>query len=116
MSLWLLAGLGHQVWADEQTEPLRLRLELALAVLRDEPQAASASCIDVMKQVQTTERRARADRGDAVKRQADRDELMSAYENAWELCGTDAARVCRDAPLAGQQKNCRALERHPELD
>ena len=88
------------------------QLARVIAVLRLQPNAAGQSCLDALHEVHQTEdqvkilqnKSSRPDLGLA------QDVLETDYENAKEICGADASRVC-SAPeiVAGSEGVCKSF-------
>ncbi|MGI4793653.1 MAG: hypothetical protein ACRYG8_06105 [Janthinobacterium lividum] len=109
----VLAGaLGSSASADE-SDSARLQLDKVLIVLRLQSSAASKACLDAMSQVHDTEKQVSVhnnDTGSHPELDIARDVLESDYQNSVQLCGADAARVCREDVRSDTNKACMALQ------
>ncbi len=79
--------------------PDRTRLNRILTVLRLKPDEASSACITSMRAVHHAE-------GPG----ADPAQTEFAYENASQMCGVDAVRLCHNALTSNVSAPCAALE------
>lgn len=108
-----LFGLGVS-WAraDDNDGP-RQQLDKVLGVLRLKTDAAGHACLEAMKQVHETEEQVKEHQSDATNKpdlSIAQDVLESDYQNSTQLCGADAARVCREDHDANLQKPCQNLQ------
>ncbi len=104
----LLAG-RHAALADDldQSEPQRVAMDAAVAVLGPNKAPTSKACLDLLDEWKTT---MSAIRYDMVHHDPDlpnaRDVLAMNYADAARRCGADAQRYCAAKPAA---RNCAAL-------
>lgn len=114
---------GDGASAPDTTMPSRADLNRVLSVLQLRSDAASAPCLDAMKQVHATElqvadqiahrsKPASADSDPVPDPDLDvaRDVLDSDYEAATRACGTDAAHVCAGDVTATLARACSSLK------
>lgn len=90
----------------------RDQLARVIAVLRLQPNAAGQSCLDALHEVHQTEDQVKVLQNKSSKPDLGlaQDVLETDYENAKEICGADAGRVCL-APekLVGSEAACKSL-------
>ncbi|MCH4092605.1 hypothetical protein [Acetobacter sp.] len=72
------------------------QLRKELAVLQADPEQASEACINAMKELRDTQAKISAaeERSSSADLTVAKDVLESDYENAIEMCGPDARRLC----------------------
>ncbi|MGI4747382.1 MAG: hypothetical protein ACRYGI_08450 [Janthinobacterium lividum] len=102
---------SRSVRADE-TDVGRVQLDKVLSVLRIQTDAASKACLAAMANVHDTEQQVRNhtnDTGAHPDLDIAKDVLESDYQNGAQLCGADAARVCRDTTTGALAHACSAL-------
>ena len=111
--LLLLFSLPAQADDQGRSDDLaREQLARAIAVLRLKPEAAGQSCLDALHEAHQTEDQlkkleSKAKDPDLALAQ---DVLETDYENAQEVCGTDARRTCAIAQEpSGMTSACRRL-------
>ena len=116
----LLAALPGVAHADEPGpaggEITRQQLARVLTVLRLQPSAAGASCLDSLRDMHKTEDQIKAlqVRAKDPDKALAQDVLESDYENSKEICGADAAHLCSSgSPVAGLAAACNTM-RHAE--
>jgi len=111
-ALLLGGGLVSPALAQE-ADASRVHLDKILGVLRLHTEAAGPSCLAAMKQVHETEEAVKAHQDDA-RNKADlsvaQDVLDSDYQNGAQICGADAARLCRETTDPRVSGACRALQ------
>ena len=111
VSLVALAA-SSSVRADE-TDIGRAQLDKVLSVLRLQTDAASKACLSAMTNVHDTEQQVKNhtnDTGAHPDLDIARDVLESDYQNGAQLCGADAARVCRGTATGELAHACSALQ------
>lgn len=94
----------------------RAQLDKILTVLRLHTEAASKACLSAMLEVHETEKQVAAHQNDAANHtdlDIARDVLESDYQNSAQVCGADAARVCRESPTGKLAAPCAALQGVP---
>ena len=115
VQLSIAASLSSAAHADEQApsgDVARDQLAKVIAVLRLQPAAAGQSCLDALHEVHHTEDQVKvlqnkANHPDLALAQ---DVLETDYENAKEICGADAGRICTAQDRAqGMDAVCGAL-------
>ncbi len=112
-----LIGLVAPVasWADDtdsSADLARVQLNRVIKVLRLQPSAASPACLDSLAEMHKTEDQVKALRSRAKDPDTSlaMDVLETDYENASEICGADASRVCLTPnQVDGLPANCAAL-------
>ncbi len=101
--------------ADEQgqsSDLTRDQLARVIAVLKLQPAAAGQSCLDALHETHQTEDQVKLLQNKAKNPDLGlaQDVLETDYENAKEICGADASRVCAaPGPVAGVDAACAAL-------
>ena len=111
----LMSGMAGFARADDAGGG-RVQLDKILAVLRQKTEAASKACLSAMTEVHETEQQVNAHQNDASNHtdlDIARDVLESDYQNSAQVCGADAARVCREAPAGTLAASCAALQGAP---
>lgn len=96
----------------QEGDPARGQLDKILIVLRLRMDAAGKPCLDAMAQVHATEEQVKEhtnDSGNHPDLDIARDVLESDYQNGSQLCGADAARVCREDHGSDMAKACQNL-------
>lgn len=115
-----ICGLTMPVFAadDPSSKALTAILSPVLDILKVKPDAASDACIATLKELRVTQKALNSGRYDDQPSDfaIAHDVLESDFENAIQICGADARRLCRDA--ASSSKNLSALcesfaRRHP---
>ena len=113
--LTFLVMMSTAAYADDPApsgDVAREQLARIIAVLRLQPAAAGQSCLDALHEVHRTE-----DQVKALQNKANNPDLALAqdvmetdYENAKEICGADAGRVCAGPRVvAGLRAACGTL-------
>ncbi len=112
---WLAFIVTNAAHADDQGQSndlTRDQLARVIAVLRLQPAAAGQSCLDALHEAHQTEDQLKVLQ--TKKNNPDlalaQDVLETDYENAQEICGADANRVCAGSErAAGLDASCAAL-------
>ena len=115
LCLTFMVLLSTAAYADDAVpsgDVAREQLARIIAVLRLQPAAAGQSCLDTLHEVHQTE-----DQVKALQNKANnpdfalaQDVMETDYENAKEICGADASRVCAGSGVAsGLKAACGAL-------
>ena len=102
--------------ADDDAGSGRAQLDKILTVLRLHTEAASKACLSAMTEVHETEKQVAAHQNDASNHtdlDIAKDVLESDYQNSAQVCGADAARVCRDGATGKLAVPCAALQGTP---
>ncbi|MFT8945508.1 MAG: hypothetical protein ABF876_02880 [Acetobacter aceti] len=95
-------SLAAPAMADEtltsaaQSSVANEQLRKELAVLQSDPEQASEACVNAMKELHDTQGKIAAaeERSSSADLTVAKDVLESNYENAIEMCGPDARRIC----------------------
>ena len=107
--------LSTAAYADDPVpsgDAAREQLARIIAVLRLQPAAAGQSCLDALHEVHLTEDQVKALQNKANNPDVAlaQDVMETDYENAKEICGADAGRVCTGpTAVAGLTAACRVL-------
>ncbi len=107
--------LSTNAHAEEQSpsgDVIRDQLARVIAVLRLQPSTAGQSCLDALHEVHQTEDQVKVlqNKTNNPDLALAQDVLETDYENAKEICGADAGRVCAGpGQVSGVAATCRAL-------
>lgn len=107
----LACAVSNPVRADE-TDIGRVQLDKVLSVLRIQTDAASKACLSAMANVHETEQQVKNhtnDNGAHPDLDIAKDVLESDYQTGAQICGADAARVCRTGATGELAGPCNAL-------
>ncbi|WP_419729541.1 hypothetical protein [Lichenicola sp.] len=112
----LVTGAVAAARADDDSTSGRGQLDKILAVLRLHTEAASKACLSAMTEVHETEKQVAAHQNDAANHtdlDIAHDVLESDYQNSSQICGADAARVCRNGATGPLAAPCAAIQTVP---